>query len=243
MKLSAYLSLSRHGVFYFRWPLPRKDHDSRPCIRISLRTRCPYRAGTLDRYLASCREITRDNKELARLRQDKLRELVRGYFHAQLDQYIEWINKRGLSPMALEDARSEMLDHEADLEHELLNLCYLPVKRFKRKMDISDEDWFDSLPHAITELRKGRRDMLRAVLEAAEGFDSYSYTDMPAATVLPPCLPQRHSDVPLMTSWMSIPANGPERLQNKTGRISTSFWNTSGRIAYWARSPNKMLVT
>lgn len=105
MKLSVYLSLSRHGVFYFRWPLPRTDRDCRPMIRISLRTRCPDRAGTLARYLASCGQITRDNRELARLRQDKLRELVRGFFQAQLDQYLEWINNRGLSPRAREDAR------------------------------------------------------------------------------------------------------------------------------------------
>lgn len=185
MKLSAYLSLSRHGVFYFRWPLPRTDHDCRPCVRISLRTRCAVRAGTLSRYLASCGEITRDNKELATLRQDKLRELVRNYFHAQLDQYIEWINKRGLSQMALEDARSEMLDHEDHLAYQRLTSMYLPIERFKRKMDVSDEDWFDSLPNAMTELRKGRRDMLRAVIEATEGSGSYSFATMPAAAPSP----------------------------------------------------------
>ena len=54
MKLSSYLCLSRHGVFYFRWPLPRTDHDCRPSIKISLRRQCPERAGTLARYLASC---------------------------------------------------------------------------------------------------------------------------------------------------------------------------------------------
>lgn len=133
MKLPAYLSLSRHGVFYFRWPLPRTDHDSRPCVRISLRTGCAVRAGTLSRYLASCGEITRDNKELARLRQDKLRELVRNYFHAQLDQYIEWINRRGLSPMALEDAGSEMLDHEDHLDNQRLTSLYLPINASNEK--------------------------------------------------------------------------------------------------------------
>lgn len=34
MKLFAYLSLSRHGIFYFRWPLPRTHRDRRPTIRI-----------------------------------------------------------------------------------------------------------------------------------------------------------------------------------------------------------------
>lgn len=187
MKLSAYLSLSRHGVFYFRWPLPRTDHDhdSRPSIKISLRTRCPVRAGTLARYLASCGEITRDNKELARLRQDKLRELVRGYFDIQLAQYLEWINNRGLSKTAVEDARCEMLDHEDHLDSQRPTEMYLPIDRFKRKMDVSDEDWLDSLPNALTELRKGRRDLLRLVLEAAERSDGYSLGKTHAAPPSP----------------------------------------------------------
>lgn len=84
MKLSSYLSRSRHGIFYFRWPLPNTDRNYRLSIKISLKTRCPIRAGTLACYLSSCGEITRENKELARLRQDKLRELVREYFDKQL---------------------------------------------------------------------------------------------------------------------------------------------------------------
>lgn len=189
MKLSAYLSLSRHGVFYFRWPLPHTDHDCRPTIKISLRTRCPVRADTLARYLASCGLVTRDNKELARLRQDKLRELVRSYFHAQLDQYLEWINNRGLSPVAMEDARSEMLDHQDHLDSQRPTTMHLPIERFKRKMDVSDGDWFDSLPNAVTELRKGRRDMLRLVLEAAERAEGYSFSEEPAQAPAAPCVP------------------------------------------------------
>ncbi len=177
MKLSAYLSLSRHGIFYFRWPLPHTDRDSRPMIRISLRTRCPERAGTLARYLASCGQITKGNKDLARLRQDKLRELVRDYFQTQLDQYLEWINSRGLSSNARKDAEAEMLDHQDHLDSHRLTEMYLPIARFKRKMGVSDADWLDSLPNAVTELRKGRRDMLQRVLEAAERLDHYAYGD------------------------------------------------------------------
>ncbi|WP_318010150.1 DUF6538 domain-containing protein [Roseovarius carneus] len=54
MKLSAYLSASRHGVYYFRWPLPRAEDHKRSTVRISLRTKCPDRAGDLARHLASC---------------------------------------------------------------------------------------------------------------------------------------------------------------------------------------------
>ena len=83
-----------------------------------------------------------------------MRELVRGYFDKQLAQYLEWINNRGLSPTAVEDARCEMLDDEDHLDSQRPTTMYLPIDRFKRKMDVSDEDWFDSLPNALTELRK-----------------------------------------------------------------------------------------
>ena len=87
MKLSAYLSPSRHGVYYFRWPLPRSEQRQRSTIRVSLRTKCPDRAGDLACYLASCGRLVRDNKALARLRQDEMREMVRSYFTASLDRY------------------------------------------------------------------------------------------------------------------------------------------------------------
>lgn len=116
MKLSSYLSRSRHGVFYFRWPLPRKNGQPCKTFRLSLRTRCPDRAGVLARHLASCAQITRDNKALARLRQDQIRELVAAYFEAQLERYKACMDNHGLSPNALEDARCEMLDHETYLD-------------------------------------------------------------------------------------------------------------------------------
>ncbi len=92
MKLSAYLSPSRHRVYYFRWPLPRTVDQKRRTIRISLRTKCPDRAGDLARHLASCGRLIRENKALARLRQDETREIVRSYFAAALDRYVERMN-------------------------------------------------------------------------------------------------------------------------------------------------------
>nr|WP_309502797.1 DUF6538 domain-containing protein [uncultured Roseovarius sp.] len=54
MHLDAYLSRSRHGIFYFRWPLPKHhSSDKRTSLRLSLRTRCPKLAGQLARHLAS----------------------------------------------------------------------------------------------------------------------------------------------------------------------------------------------
>ncbi len=186
MKLSAYLSPSRHGIYYFRWPLPCTAPGIRRSIRISLRTRCPERAGDAARYLASCGKAVRDNKDLARLRHDEIRVKVQTYFKAQLEQYLNWLDRRGMSKNALADAHEEMLDHDCMVEIEGLYPKYLPIARFKRKMAVSDEDWEDSLPRIAIELRKGRRDMLRAVLDAAKRLETYSYSDTPSAAPPPP---------------------------------------------------------
>jgi hypothetical protein len=52
---------------------------------------------------------------------------VQTYFKAQLDQYLVWLDRRGLSKNALTDAREEVLDHEGFLELETANPLWLPV--------------------------------------------------------------------------------------------------------------------
>lgn len=110
---------------------------------------------------------------------------MQAYFKAQLDQYLDWLDRRGLSKNALTDIREEMQDHESFLEMETDFPKWLPVERFKRVMDVSDEEWNASQPRITHQLRQGRRDMLRRVLEAAERLEHYSYEDMPRPSLLP----------------------------------------------------------
>ncbi|WP_340214061.1 tyrosine-type recombinase/integrase [Dinoroseobacter shibae] len=127
----------------------------------------------------------RDSNALAGLRQSEIREKVQTYFKAQLDQYLDWLDRRGLSKNALTDAREEMLDHESLLELETTSPMWLPISRFKRVMDVSNEQWDASQPRITFQLRQGRRDMLKRVLDAAEGLEHYSYDDAPAIASAP----------------------------------------------------------
>ncbi|WP_412507225.1 tyrosine-type recombinase/integrase [Roseovarius sp. SYSU LYC5161] len=185
--LSSYLSPSRHGIYYFRWPIPSSLEGKRTTVRISLRTRCPDRAGDLARHLACCGKLLKETNALDGLRQSEIREKVQAFFKAQLDQYILWLDGRGLSKNALRDAREEILDHEDFLGSGTANPLWLPVSRFKRTMDVSEDQWDASQPRITEELRKGRRDMLRRVVEAAERLEHYSYEDdaAPFATTSP----------------------------------------------------------
>lgn len=123
---------------------------------------------------------------MAGLPQHEIREKVHAYFKAQLGQYLEWLDRRGLSKNALEHARAEMLDHENYMDIDSASPMWLPVERFKRKMDVSHAAWDASMPRIATELRKGRRDMLRRVLGAAEGLEHYAYDTAPPTTASAP---------------------------------------------------------
>ena len=85
MKLYAYLSRSRHGIFYFRWPLPRTDaFAARRTLRLSLGTRCPSEAGSLARYLAVCGETLIEHIGVPSMNYAELRSKAEQYFRASL---------------------------------------------------------------------------------------------------------------------------------------------------------------
>lgn len=191
MKLSAFLSPSRHGVYYFRWPLPRSEQRQRSTIRVSLRTKCPDRAGDLARYLASCGRLIRGNSDLARLRQDEMRDMVRSYFTASLDRYVERLNDTGLPDRSLDLLRQELAAHEDAAEgHDDLSDLFLDPDAFRASAGLTDAQWAENAPSLRREMRKARRDQIRAILSAAEGLEGYSFTE-PAQT--PPAPPQARS--------------------------------------------------
>lgn len=187
MKLSAYLSPSRHGVFYFRWPLPSPDCQSRRTVRISLRTKCPDRASDLARHLASCGRLVRDNKALAKLRQDEMREMVRSYFAASLDAYVEKLNDTGLPDRSLDALRQELAAHEDAAEgHDDLSDLFLDPDAFRAAAGLTDAQWAENAPSLRHEMRKARRDQIKAILSAAESLEGYSFTEPAQTTPRPP---------------------------------------------------------
>lgn len=190
MKLSAYLSPSRHGVYYFRWPLPRTEDHKRRTVRISLRTKCPDRASDLARHLASCGRLMRENKTLARLRQDEMREMVRSYFAASLDRYVERLNDTGLPDRSLEALRQELDVHEDAIGgFDDLSDLYLDagtLDAFRASASLTEAQWAENESSLCKEMRKARRDHIKAILRAAEGLEGYSFIEPAQAALSPP---------------------------------------------------------
>ncbi|MGQ3486958.1 tyrosine-type recombinase/integrase [Roseovarius pacificus] len=124
---------------------------------------------------------------MTRLRQDEIRALVQQFFRSSLEKYLERMNDTGFSQQSLDAMRQELSVQEDAVEGEdLLADMYLDRSSFCEASGLNSLQWDENLPSLRKEWRKGRRDMLRRVLEAAERLEHYSYDEAPAIAPAPP---------------------------------------------------------
>jgi integrase len=131
-----------------------------------------------------------------------------------------------------------MLDHESLLELETTSPMWLPVSRFKRVMDVSDEQWDASQPRITFQLRQGRRDMLKRVLDAAEGLERYSYADTPAIAPAAPA-PALPASSPLGAAVDDFIAEHSRQWAGKTIGQNRAYLNIL--VEYFG--PDRLLAT
>ncbi|MEL7470762.1 MAG: site-specific integrase [Pseudomonadota bacterium] len=116
---------------------------------------------------------------MARLRQDEMRELVRSYFSASLNRYVERLNDTGLSDQALDLLRNELDVHEDAIGgFDDLSDLYLDagtLDNFRASVGLSEAQWTENEPSLRREMRKARRDQIREFLSRAESLDTYSF--------------------------------------------------------------------
>ncbi len=163
---------------------------------------------------------------------------MQAYFKAQLDQYLDWMDRRGLSQSFLSHAREEMLDHVDYLTRGEPDPSYLPIARFKRTMGVSEAEWQSSHPRIAHELRKGRRDMLRRVLEAAERLEHYSYGEPPAIAPAAPA-PALPASTPLGVAIDDFIAEHSRQWTDKTIGQNRAYINIL--VEYFG--PDRLLAT
>lgn len=94
MKLTAFLSRSRHGIYYFRWPIPAEPAVRRT-VRLSLQTRCPNQAGLLSRHLASCGQDLSARLSKGSMRYEDIRNHVQKMLQAELTRRLKELRDHG----------------------------------------------------------------------------------------------------------------------------------------------------
>ncbi|WP_105004838.1 site-specific integrase [Rhizobium leguminosarum] len=97
MFVPTYLLKSRHGLFYFRWPLPKQLHPQRKAetIKLSLQTRDPHKALRLSRSLIQIGEQLNDHGIAYGMRYDELHGLLKKHFRELLDKVRNEIDVQG----------------------------------------------------------------------------------------------------------------------------------------------------
>lgn len=92
-----YLTLSRHNVYYFRWPIPKSLHPtgSSSDIKVSLGTRNPQKALQLSRLLVYAAEQFILSEVVQTMDYSKIRATLTKHFANQLKEWKKIIDQSG----------------------------------------------------------------------------------------------------------------------------------------------------
>jgi hypothetical protein len=92
-----YLTASRHGLYYFRFPIPAQCHPEaqRSCIRLSLGTRCPKEALHLARGLCYAGEHLIRQAKASRMNYSQIRDFLTFLFKEKLAKARQHIEQNG----------------------------------------------------------------------------------------------------------------------------------------------------
>lgn len=112
-----------------------------------------------------------------------------------LDRYVERLNDTGLPDRSREAPRQELDVHEDAIGgFDDLSELYLDagsLDSFRASAGLTEAQWAENEPSLRQEMRKARRDQIKAILSTVESLEGYSFTetrpDSAKATTGPLC--------------------------------------------------------
>jgi len=192
MRIPSYLALSRHNVFYFRWPIPVALHPQgkKLTARISLRTRNPRLALQMARYLAYHAEnitghligmnLSEIKAELQAFFAGKLAEFAARREHGgRLPIWMEEQHRRNLK--TIEQANSNGMDGRIAFDGEEIIHQQIDEIIQVRKLKVSkDSPEYDML---LREYPLAYAQYLRDMLAHNDGLKDYRLSPAQSITV------------------------------------------------------------
>jgi len=156
MQIPAYLSLSRHHIYYFRWPIPAILGISKPShIRLSLGTRCPREALRLARIMEYTGIILSTSPHWITMDHADIVSVLRGHFAQALEAAKARLAKSGPLPVQnilniqsqLKFIEQAIADNRADPLEELFSgdpvpeelSINVPLTKILKKFDLPIE--------------------------------------------------------------------------------------------------------
>ena len=100
MLSTTHLTTSRHGLYYFRFPIPSRLHPQRKqlSIRFSLNTRCPKEALQLVQLLRYAGDNLLRYGGIKHMNYQAIRDLLHQHFKDRLEQHQQAIASYGALP-------------------------------------------------------------------------------------------------------------------------------------------------
>ncbi|WP_422074423.1 tyrosine-type recombinase/integrase [Tranquillimonas rosea] len=186
MRHAAYLSTSRHGIFYFRWPIPPDLHPQgkRTEVKVSTGTRSPQAARQVSRLLLLAGQTAMLTASVERMRYDEIRRHVQEHFRDLLRQFREVVAERGpMEGANLEAMRggSGLVDGDPEIWAEVahptgadgLLAAFCDLRGIKEALSPEDRR------RMLAELQKGYRAYLTGALDHTGSFASLDLSDPP----------------------------------------------------------------
>jgi integrase len=189
MRNPKFLALSRHCVYYFRWPLPKALHpESRSTtIKVSLRTRDPKRALFLARSLTVAAENLMTDGATDGMTLGEIRAVMKKHFTELLIARRERIAANGRLSMP----ELEALRNSAAIAHQdvAASSPLLPdddettLGQFVANYGLPVQLGTPAAVMLARELKRAHRDYCEAVMAYDRSLDTYDFTDEGPATV------------------------------------------------------------
>ncbi len=179
-----YLTLSRHNIYYLRFPLPPALHPQGLDreIRLSLRTREPKEALRISRSLLNLGANLTSNPVMALMDFQEIRDVLIDHFKIERERVKERINKFGPlqahEQQAYSNKQNNAITALANNDHTLLGtdqelqsiieLQALPIKTGSKDYTVLRNEYL-----------KAARDSSRDILKLNSKYDGYEFTTDP----------------------------------------------------------------
>ena len=212
MRLAAYLCTSRHGIFYFRFPIPANgNHGSkRSHIKLSLGTRNPREAHKIARFLGAEGQSELSRPKVRSMRYEDMRNHVRDHFSDMLQKFRDRTADEGPADEvrmgALKTAQTLAQANDADwLELTQYEDAQALLRAFCETRGIDEGPDGREAKLLLAELRKGHREFVERAIEHTSEFDTLSLVQvMPPMNKAAETVPARHSPAPEALSLENV---------------------------------------
>jgi integrase len=182
-----YLFLSRHNLYYFRFPIPKEFHPDkqRSEVKLSLNTRNPQEALQITRGLIYFAQNIIHSPAIRDMEYQEIRDVLQSYFVKLREELKARIAKNGqLTEQDITSYRNgQALANTALVEKDYSVIGQNEVSDFihSQQLDVLDTGTFETIR---TEWLKAYGSYCESALEYNSRFDKYQFRTDPAALAM-----------------------------------------------------------